>query len=82
SASSGPTASRPAPRADAGRLPVAAPLRAAFAPRLAHARARMQLPAALAPRLRVVLAETLSGRYWRYSAGLRSVVSDLFGLSR
>jgi len=43
----------------------------------AHAQHRSHLSQSLFPRLRAVLAEGLSGRYWHYSSGLRSLVSDL-----
>lgn len=45
--------------------------------RLRHAQARAELPAALMPRLLQVAREVGSGRYHRFSNGLRSAASDL-----
>lgn len=45
-----------------------------------HARARADLPRAWPARWHHVLAETLSGRYRRFSFGFRSIVADLMGL--
>ncbi|HAI94281.1 MAG TPA: glycosyltransferase family 2 protein [Xanthomonadaceae bacterium] len=50
--------------------------------RLAHAAVRLHMPASLVDRLPLVTRETTSGRYWRYSSGWRSVISDLAGLRR
>ena len=50
--------------------------------RLAHAQARLALPEAFIPRLRLVAREAVTGRYWRYSSGWRSVFSDLARLRR
>lgn len=46
-----------------------------------HARFRADLPRAAATRVPAVLREARSGRYRRYSSGLRSVVSDLVDLN-
>ena len=48
--------------------------------RMRHARARADLPSRWLARVRWVLAETRSGRYSRYSFGMRSIVADLLGL--
>jgi len=45
--------------------------------RAAHAHFRGHLPASLWPRIRGVWAETWNGHYWRYSGGIRSIISDL-----
>lgn len=48
--------------------------------RMRHARARADLPSRWPARLRWVIEEARSGRYARYSFGMRSVVADLLGL--
>lgn len=48
--------------------------------RMHHARARAHLPSGWSARLRWVLAEVRSGRYSRYSFGLRSIMADVLGL--
>jgi len=45
--------------------------------RATHAHFRANLSTSLRYRVPAVLSEAASGRYWRYSAGLRSIVSDL-----
>ncbi|MGO8669961.1 MAG: glycosyltransferase family 2 protein [Capsulimonadaceae bacterium] len=50
-----------------------------LAARLAHVRARASMPGARLPRLRPIAAELISGRYGRYSNGLRSVLRDIIG---
>ncbi|MEO6969118.1 MAG: glycosyltransferase family 2 protein [Rhodanobacteraceae bacterium] len=47
--------------------------------KLAHLELRLGLPAARTRRLWPVLRETLTGRYARYSMGLRAVAYDLLG---
>lgn len=49
--------------------------------RLKHVRARANLPSGALARVRWVLAEALTGRYSRFSFGLRSIVADLLGLN-
>ncbi|MFT4257473.1 MAG: glycosyltransferase [Pseudoxanthomonas sp.] len=49
--------------------------------RIAHARFRASLPTAALRRFRDVSAEAASGRYGRYSSGLRSIVSDLLDMN-
>lgn len=48
--------------------------------RLRHVQARLNLPSSLAARARWVLCEAQTGRYSRFSFGLRSIVADLLGL--
>jgi len=67
---------------DAGDLPVSPPSRKRAEQRLAHAVMRRELPTAFIARFRIVAREAASGRYWCYSSGLRSVLSDMAGLSR
>lgn len=66
----------------AGDLPVSRSSRKHAEQRLAHAVMRRELPMAFMPRFRIVAREVASGRYWRYSSGWRSVLSDLSGLHR
>lgn len=49
--------------------------------RLMHANLRARLPDGMVARCVAVLKEASTGRYRRYSSGLRSVVSDLLDLS-
>lgn len=49
--------------------------------RVAHARLRAQLPDGAMKRMAGVLKEAMTGRYMRYSSGMRSIVSDLLGLA-
>lgn len=42
-----------------------------------HCRTRDRMPSGLGGRLPAILSEALSGRYWRYSYGLRSIAQDL-----
>lgn len=46
--------------------------------KIAHCRARDEMPKGFAARLPAIAAELLSGRYSRYSYGLRSVAQDLW----
>lgn len=48
--------------------------------RIAHVRFRATLPDASVARMAAVAKEALRGRYARYSAGMRSVLSDALGL--
>lgn len=48
--------------------------------RLMHARLRARLPDGMVARFGAVLKEAATGRYRRYSSGLRSIVSDLLDL--
>lgn len=63
-----------------GRVDMRVDYRDDLTQRLQHARARAGLPPAWPARLRWVLAEVRSGRYSRYSFGLRSIVADVLGL--
>jgi|SRR5580658_301252 glycosyltransferase involved in cell wall biosynthesis len=45
--------------------------------KISHLTHRAQLPHTRVARIPTVLRETVSGRYWRYSAGWRSVARDL-----
>ncbi len=45
--------------------------------KIRHLRYRSQLPSSKIARLPQVLRETLTGRYWRFSAGWKSVAKDL-----
>lgn len=49
--------------------------------RIAHAQFRAQLPRNALARWPAVVGEARSGRYGRYSSGLRSIVSDLMDMS-
>ena len=49
--------------------------------RIVHAQFRSRLPRNLLTRWPAVVGEARSGRYGRYSSGLRSIVSDLMDLS-
>lgn len=51
---------------------------AAIDAKIAHARRRAGMSAHLSGRLGDVTREALSGRYWRYSYGLRSIAQDLW----
>lgn len=55
--------------------------RGELAGKAAHARFRAGLPRKAIPRVRAVLREARSGRYRRYSSGLRSILSDLVDLN-
>lgn len=66
----------------ANKLAMTDSQRRQVAMRLAHAQARLALPEAFIPRLRLVAREAVTGRYWRYSSGWRSVFSDLARLRR
>ncbi|MGO1071245.1 glycosyltransferase family 2 protein [Lysobacter sp. CA199] len=66
-------------RIDREGLAVPADRRAAIAARIAHLSLRLNLPRGLIARARLVREEWRQGRYHRYSAGLRSLLSDLLG---
>jgi len=51
--------------------------RSRLADRLAHVRTRAQMPESRLRRLSPLVRELISGRYGRYSSGLKSVVRDL-----
>lgn len=46
--------------------------------KLVHARARNEMPPRFASRLGAIVREAASGRYWRYSYGIKSVAQDLW----
>ncbi len=46
--------------------------------KIEHCRTRDELPSALFARLPAILGESLSGRYWRFSYGIRSIAQDLW----
>ena len=61
----------------AGRLPATSPAIAHLDGYIEHLRRRSTLPAARVARIVPVLSELTTGRYGRYSSGLRSAVRDL-----
>lgn len=67
-------------RIDDGGLPVESEVREAVAQRLRHALVRARLPRSPLHRLVSVGEELGSGRYARFSFGLRSAAGDLLGL--
>ncbi|TWH09937.1 glycosyltransferase family 2 protein [Pseudoxanthomonas taiwanensis] len=67
-------------RIDEGGLAVEPEVREAVAQRLRHALARARLPRSPLRRLASVREELGSGRYARFSFGLRSAAGDLLGL--
>jgi glycosyltransferase involved in cell wall biosynthesis len=46
--------------------------------KILHCRRRDEMSARLLSRLPVILSETLSGRYWRFSYGFKSVAQDIW----
>ena len=46
--------------------------------KIEHCRTRDELPASLLARLPAILGESLNGRYWQFSYGIRSVLQDLW----
>ncbi len=66
-------------QAQARRLPLSAAMWQELRGRIRHERSRAGLSSTLPGRLPVIAREALRRRYWRYSLGLRSIVSDLRG---
>ncbi len=69
-------------RVDAGSIALDAGKAEMLEQRIRHAEVRAGLPARMLPRIGRVVREVATGRYHRFSSGLRSIASDLTGLRR
>lgn len=67
-------------RSASGQLRLSSPAMHLLSERLRHAQLRANLPPSISERAAAVFSEYASGRYSKFSNGLRSVLSDLFKL--